>query len=138
MKTLTIIGRRWFQRTYGNTYNTAEVLINGKHAFKTVRQYGYGDHFRTIAMDALERIEASADEREELRESRSEDLETLTANSEFQWINPSETGDLTDAPMLGIRDGDTDVIVARWAYMDYQVRSFVDDLIEHGRAVFVS
>lgn len=55
MKSLTIIGRRWFRRTYGNTYNTTEVLIDGKPAFKTAKQYGYGDHFRDIAMDELER-----------------------------------------------------------------------------------
>jgi hypothetical protein len=38
---------------------------------------------------------------------------------------------------LGIR-GDQDEVLARWAFMDYQVRSFLDDLVEHGRAVFVS
>ncbi len=55
MKTLTIIGRRWFQRGPGNTYNTATVLIDGAVVFKTPRQYGYGDHFRDIAMDELEK-----------------------------------------------------------------------------------
>jgi hypothetical protein len=31
-----------------------------------------------------------------------EALENLIANSHFDWINPADTGDLTDAPMLGI------------------------------------
>ena len=29
-------------------------------------------------------------------------LEPLIANSELHWINPEDTGDLTNAPMLGI------------------------------------
>jgi hypothetical protein len=74
-------------------------------------------------------------------------FEPLIANSELEWIDPSETGDLTSAPMLGIREGDSrDSVVRgeqyrilqRWAYMDYQVRSPVQDLIERGQAVFVS
>ncbi len=78
------------------------------------------------------------------REIEYEALEDLCANSELEWIDPSETGDLTDAPMLGIRDGDVDQptcespVIARWAFMDYQLRSFVDDLIEKGEAIFIS
>lgn len=30
MQSITIIGRRWFQRTYGNTYFSAYALIDGK------------------------------------------------------------------------------------------------------------
>lgn len=49
-------------------------------------------------------------------------------------IDPEEIAALTSAPILGIRrDGD---VVAAWGYMDYAVRSFVDDLIETGKAVF--
>jgi len=62
-------------------------------------------------------------------------LEPLLANSELQWIAPSETGDLTDAPMIGIRNED-DTVHSRWAFMDYQVRSFIDDLIDKGEAIF--
>ena len=65
-----------------------------------------------------------------------EALEVLICNSDLEWIDPSETGDLTDAPMLGIRDH-KGRIFHHWAYMDYQVRSFIDDLIETGRAIFI-
>ncbi len=93
-------------------------------------------------------IRATNEEREVLRELASEEgeysaqaeydaLDWLVCNSELEWIDPSETGDLTDAPMLGIRDENGEVR-ARWAYMDYQVRSFVSDLVERGEAVFVS
>ena len=64
-------------------------------------------------------------------------LERLIANSELDWIGPEEIGALTDAPILGLRDKDGEPTNA-WAYMDYQVRSFLEDLVEHGKAVFLS
>ena len=90
-------------------------------------------------------------------------LEPLIANSELEWISPSDTGDLTDAPMLGIL-GEEGIkshtvfldnfglietgknghwtyarpILNRWAYMDYQVRSPLNDLLAIGWANFVS
>ena len=63
-------------------------------------------------------------------------LDRLIANSELDWVSPSETGDLTDAPMLGIR-GEDGMVIERWAYMAYEVKSFLDDLID-GEAVFIS
>jgi hypothetical protein len=99
-------------------------------------------------------ITASEEERQELREWRDDEtrewgtpsaeaeaLESLTCNSELDWCDPSETGDLTDAPMLAIREEDPDgnpVIVERWAFMNYQLRTFLDDLTDTGKAVFVS
>lgn len=86
-------------------------------------------------------------------------MEPLTCNSELQWIDPADTGDLTDAPVLGILgDQSTDhtgpygavhighwhgsaryrPIVQRWVFMDYAIISIVDRLIETGEAVFVA
>jgi hypothetical protein len=53
-KSVLIVGRRWFQKTYGNTYNTATIYVDGKFVHKTAKQYGYGEHFLTIAADWLE------------------------------------------------------------------------------------
>ena len=64
-------------------------------------------------------------------------LESLLANSELDWIRPEEIGALTSAPILGIRDEQGEPTAA-WGFMDYAVRSFLTDLIEHGKAVFVS
>jgi hypothetical protein len=64
-------------------------------------------------------------------------LEPLICNSELEWIDPADTGDLTDAPMLGICDEEENIL-ERWAFMDYQVRSFLDDLADHGKATFIS
>jgi hypothetical protein len=82
----------------------------------------------------------------------SEVLEPLIANSELQWILEGSTADLTSAPMLGILEeapslmdsepprsfGEVDgmLITHRWAWMDYQVRSFLDDLADKGECVW--
>ena len=91
----------------------------------------------------------------------SEVLEQLVCNSDLDWINPAYTGDLTDAPMLGIKGepvaghtcnepchgyvpcghwDDKDwfqPVLHRWAFMSYALRSFLDDLESEGRADFV-
>jgi len=110
----------------------------------------------TISNDRT-RLTITADEREreELRNiqecggdcqcdvSMHDYFEKLCANSELEWVFPEHTGDLTDAPMLGVCDwsnqgtSDTPSIIERWAFMDYQVRSVLEDLRDKGEAVFV-
>lgn len=51
---ITIHGRRWFQRSYGNTYHTVSVEIDGKHVFTSEKQYGYGDQYLQTAFDWLD------------------------------------------------------------------------------------
>jgi hypothetical protein len=89
-------------------------------------------------------------------------LESLIANSELEWIRPEEIGALTSAPILGIYGNETELpanvkhpedlliigrwdgktwyqpVSAAWGFMDYAVRSFLQDLIEDGKAVFIS
>ncbi len=103
----------------------------------------------TIAPDRSKlTITVDEAERQELRESSSiqqdatmyEFFEPLTCNSELAWVYPDETGDLTDAPMLGLMgewNGWHQKIVERWAFMDYQVRSVLEDLRDNGECVFV-
>ena len=123
-------------------------------------------------------ITVDDDERNELRDlgpfkigsdhSLHDFLDPLTCNSELEWINPADTGDLTDAPMLGIYGEPGTIeqieqaaksepgiygstvyghyngkdwhmpILQRWAFMDYQVRSVLEDLRDNGEAVFVN
>lgn len=86
-------------------------------------------------------------------------LEDITCNSELEWVDPLITGDLTGAPMLGIYgkeqpggagrevgcwpDADgvlqkwSQPVLHRWAYMNYQVRCLVGDLIDYGEAILV-
>jgi hypothetical protein len=51
---VTIIGRRWFEKTNGNTYNTAQIIVDGEPVHKTDFQYGYGNQFEWIALQWLE------------------------------------------------------------------------------------
>lgn len=46
---VTVIGRRWFAKRYGNTYHTAQVLINGVSVHKSEEQYGYGQQYEQTA-----------------------------------------------------------------------------------------
>jgi hypothetical protein len=42
---ITIIGRRWFQRSAGNTYNSVRIMIDGKTVAVLPKAYGYGDQY---------------------------------------------------------------------------------------------
>lgn len=89
-------------------------------------------------------------------------FDPLICNNEIDWITPENTGDLTSAPMVGILSEpefkrhnlktvqDHRNIIAscdtyglmvchvteRWAFMDYQVRSVLEDLRDKGEAIF--
>lgn len=49
---LEIFGKRWFQKSYGNTYHTATVVVNGEE-LKSGIQYGYGSAYLQTAADLL-------------------------------------------------------------------------------------
>ena len=50
---LHIEGRRWFQRTYGNTYHSVRIWIGSDQVAFLPFQYGYGDCFLQTALDWL-------------------------------------------------------------------------------------
>lgn len=121
-------------------------------------------------------IKVTPEEQKELREMEDiqsdramvEFLEPVTCNSELEWINPDDTGDLTDAPMLGIYGEEMTIeeiekaaksepgiygsrlcghwngkdrhqpILERWALLGYQYRSVLEDLRDKGECVFES
>jgi len=45
MRTLVLIGRRWFNRTFGNTYHSVEIIVDGKQIHKIDYAYGYGSQW---------------------------------------------------------------------------------------------
>lgn len=53
MKSLTLIGRRWFRRGPGGTYCTVEIIVDGEHVHKSKPTGGYDDHYVTIAYEWL-------------------------------------------------------------------------------------
>ena len=55
VRSLVIVGRRWFAKRYGNTYHSAEMIINGEPAGQTGKHYGYDNAFLQTAFEQLER-----------------------------------------------------------------------------------
>jgi hypothetical protein len=55
MKSITVIGRRWFERTNGNTYHSANVIVDGVSIGKTQFAYGYGSHYLQTATEMLDK-----------------------------------------------------------------------------------
>ena len=53
IKTLEIHGRRWFQKTYGNTYHSVQVCVNGKETLTCNFAYGYDSHYKQTALELL-------------------------------------------------------------------------------------
>ena len=56
MKTHTglhIEGRRWFQKTYGNTYNSVQIFRDGELIADLPMAYGYGDYYLQRAHEWL-------------------------------------------------------------------------------------
>lgn len=45
VQSITLIGRRWFSLTHGNTYHSADILVNGALVHNTGIHYGYGSHW---------------------------------------------------------------------------------------------
>ncbi len=50
---LHIEGRRWFQKTYGNTYHSVRIFKDGKELVFLPYQYGYGEQWLQTALDWL-------------------------------------------------------------------------------------
>ena len=52
-KSILVVGRRWFRKTYGNTYHTATIYVDGECVHKSETHYGYGDHYVQTAWEWL-------------------------------------------------------------------------------------
>ena len=46
---IQIIGKRWFQTSYGNTYNTVKIYVNNEYVKTLGMEYGYGSFYRQRA-----------------------------------------------------------------------------------------
>lgn len=52
-KTIVIKATEWFDKTYGNSYFSARVFIDGELKFFLPFQYGYGEHYIDMAFEVL-------------------------------------------------------------------------------------
>jgi hypothetical protein len=50
---LAVYGKRWFQRTYGNTYHSVRITTRDAELAYLPYQYGYGDQYLQTAIDWL-------------------------------------------------------------------------------------
>lgn len=50
---LHIEGRRWFQKSYGNTYHSVRIFLDGKQIAHIPQSYGYGDQYLQTAREWL-------------------------------------------------------------------------------------
>ena len=59
IKTINITAKEWFDTVNGNSYFSAEVIINfGKKnstSLKIPYQYGYGEHYRDVAFREIKK-----------------------------------------------------------------------------------
>ena len=54
INTLEISAKRWFQKSYGNTYHIVKAVVNdGEEIVISNINYGYGTHFLTTIADLL-------------------------------------------------------------------------------------
>lgn len=53
INTLKIEGRRWFQKSYGNTYHSVTVYVNDEVLRKDF-EYGYGNQYLQTAIELLQ------------------------------------------------------------------------------------
>ena len=94
-----------------------------------------------LAVDESERAELlELDETIHQDRTMCDFFDHLICNSELDWVRPEWTGDLTDAPMLGICewwDCEEPEVIERWAWMDYAVRSLLAELRDKGTATLV-
>lgn len=51
---ITIIAKRWFQKTYGNTYHSCRVLVDGAEIGYCPYTYGYGEQYLDTALALLQ------------------------------------------------------------------------------------
>lgn len=52
IENMRIEAKRWFQRSYGNTYHTVKVFVNNE-VLESDITYGYGNHYLQTAVELL-------------------------------------------------------------------------------------
>jgi len=55
IKSIEIWGKKWFQKSYGNTYHKVRVYVNDELIGTSPISYGYGDSFFQTAEEVLKK-----------------------------------------------------------------------------------
>ena len=56
MKALHISGKRWFQKSYGNTYHSVKAFVDGKLVVNVPYCYGYDSQYIQTAENGLAKL----------------------------------------------------------------------------------
>jgi hypothetical protein len=72
IRSITIIGRRWFRKSAGNSYCSATVLINGVVVCRVAKTSGYGNYYEQISWEKLESIGFCTDRCKNIQNGSSE------------------------------------------------------------------
>ena len=51
---INVVGKRWFQKSYGNTYHKVCIYIPGQETIESDITYGYGDQYKQTACELLQ------------------------------------------------------------------------------------
>jgi hypothetical protein len=71
---IEIVGYRWFQKTYGNTYHAVKIFLNGEMIFKSSEYvYGYSDQYIQTAHEKLKELKIVPENSEYWKFLRSEE-----------------------------------------------------------------
>jgi hypothetical protein len=62
-KSIVVVGRRWFERTNGNTYHSVSVYVDGDCLVHVPFAYGYGNQYEETAAEELEKLAAGGTEK---------------------------------------------------------------------------
>lgn len=52
-KSITVIGKRWFDKVNGNTYCAARVYFDGVEVLRVPWTYGYGDFYAQVSSETV-------------------------------------------------------------------------------------
>lgn len=55
VKSITVIGKRWFDKVNGNTYCSARVYFDGIEVLRIPWTYGYGNYFEQVSKEQLDK-----------------------------------------------------------------------------------
>ena len=56
IKTITVIGKRWFDKVNGNTYCSARIYFDNVEVCKVPWTYGYGNFYEQAASEKIAKL----------------------------------------------------------------------------------
>lgn len=117
---------------YDSHHETTPDLEDMENEFIKIRFDNAGNLIMTAKDEGVDFAQESYDyammEYRSIVSAEDEFLEEAIYPLGFEWVRPEDVGALTKAPLIGMDD-------EVWGYMDYQIKSFIEDLMQ-GKPAF--